>query len=70
MGHDEVLAVEREERQAWDIYFAEALANSARFRAATISSKVHAASSTMDETLSKCADIADSMLEIRRRRFK
>lgn len=70
MENGEFLARSREERQAWDVYFAEALANSARYRTAAIAAKSNIASSTLDETLAKCAEIADSMLAIRRKRFE
>lgn len=59
----------KEDRQAWDFYFAEAYANSARFRAATIGNRVNTANSTLEETLEKCAETADKMLAIRRKRF-
>lgn len=60
----------KEDRQAWDFYFAEAYANSARYRAATIGTRVHTADTTADELLEKCAVTADKMLAIRRKRFE
>ncbi len=69
MSPEDVKAREREERQAWDGYFAEALANTARYRAATIGTKVHRTNSTQEEILAACAEIADAMLEIRKQRF-
>lgn len=69
MAFDDVVAREKEDRQAWDLYFKEAVANVYRTRAAATVAKINLMKSERDDMLEGCAAIADKMLEIRKQRF-